>query len=214
MSNPILRTRIKFCGITRLSDALEAVRLGVDALGFVFYPPSPRNIEVDQAAEIMRQLPAFVSCVGLFVNSTEAQIDQVLQSTSIDVLQFHGDETAGQCQQLSERFNKPYLKAVRMKPDVDLESVATDYASAAGLLLDTYQQGTPGGTGEAFDWERVPATLSKPVVLAGGLSAGNVTAAIQTVRPYAVDVSGGIEQAKGIKDAAKMAAFVNEVVNA
>ncbi len=216
MNKPAFRTRIKFCGITRLSDALEAVRLGVDALGFVFYPPSPRNIEVEAAAEIMRQVPAFVSCVGLFVNSTQDQVQQVLQSTRIDTLQFHGNESVAEC----ERYAKPYLKAVRMKADIDLQSVAAEYSSASALLLDSYEKGKPGGTGQAFDWARIPAGLSKPVILAGGLSTDNVAMAIEKVKPYAVDVSGGIElvidqvQDKGIKDAAKMAAFVKEVVSA
>ena len=210
----IARTRIKFCGITRLSDALEAVRLGVDALGFVFYPPSPRNIGIEQATDIIRQLPAFVSSVGLFVNSSEEQLKQVIQSTRIDVLQFHGDETAEQCQLYAERFRKPYLKAVRMKPGTELQSVATEYAGASGLLLDSYQKGTPGGTGTTFDWGCIPSSMSKPIILAGGLSSDNVADAIKQVTPYAVDVSGGIEQDKGIKDAAKMAAFVKEVVNA
>jgi len=218
--NNSARTRIKFCGITQLSDALEAVRLGVDALGFVFYPPSPRNIEVDKAAAIMRELPAFISCVGLFVNSTEEHIEQVLQSSLIDVMQFHGDETPEQCLAYSEQYRKPYLKAVRMKQDIDLELVATEYSSASALLLDTYEKGIPGGTGSSFDWGCIPKSVSKPIILAGGLSSDNVASAINQVNPYAVDVSGGIElvidnvQAKGIKDAAKMAAFVKEVVNA
>ncbi len=216
MTHSVTRTRIKYCGITQLSDALEAVRLGVDALGFVFYPPSPRNIEIEKAAEIIRQLPAFVSCVGLFVDSSEEFIQQVLQSTAIDTLQFHGNESVEQCQ----AYGKPYLKAVRMKPGVDLAAVATEYASAAALLLDSYEKGVPGGTGKHFDWARVPVSLNKAVVLAGGLSVDNVAEAIQTVKPYAVDVSGGIElvlekiQSKGIKDAAKMAAFINEVNHA
>ncbi len=216
MAHPPSRTRIKYCGITQLSDAFEAVRLGVDALGFVFYPPSPRNIEIEQAADIIRQLPAFVSCVGLFVDSSEEFIQQVLQSTAIDTLQFHGNESVEQCQ----RYGKPYLKAIRMKPDVDLAAVATEYASAAALLLDSYEKGIPGGTGTSFDWARIPASLTKPVILAGGLSVDNVAEAIQTVKPYAVDVSGGIElvlekgQSKGMKDAAKMAAFINEVNHA
>jgi len=212
----MLRTRIKFCGITQLSDALEAVRLGVDALGFVFYPPSPRYIDIKKAVEIMQQLPAFVSCVGLFVNSPQELIQQVLQSTSIDTLQFHGDETVEECQ----RYGKPYLKAIRMKQDINLELAAKHYSSASALLLDTYEQGVPGGTGETFDWKRIPSSLSIPIILAGGLSIDNVATAIQTVNPYGVDVSGGIEQVvdqvqvKGVKDAAKMAAFVKEVVNA
>ena len=210
MTQSVARTRIKYCGITQLSDALEAVRLGVDALGFVFYPPSPRNIEVEQAADIIRQLPAFVSCVGLFVDSSEEFIQQVLQSTAIDTLQFHGNESVEQCQ----CYGKPYLKAVRMKPGVDLVAVAAEYSTAAALLLDSYEKGVPGGTGSSFDWARVPASLTKPVILAGGLSVDNVARAIQTVKPYAVDVSGGIEQSKGIKDAVKMAAFINEVKQA
>ncbi len=216
MTHSVTRTRIKYCGITRLSDALEAVRLGVDALGFVFYPPSPRNIEIEQAAEIIRQLPAFVSCVGLFVDSSEEFIQQVLQSTAIDTLQFHGNESVEQCQ----CYGKPYLKAVRMKPDVDLVAVSAEYASAAALLLDSYEKGVPGGTGTSFDWARIPASMTQPIILAGGLSVDNVAEAVQKVKPYAVDVSGGIElvleqgQAKGIKDAAKMAAFINEVNHA
>ncbi len=210
MTQSVARTRIKYCGITQLSDALEAVRLGVDALGFVFYPPSPRNIEVEQAADIIRQLPAFVSCVGLFVDSSEEFIQQVLQSTAIDTLQFHGNESVEQCQ----CYGKPYLKAVRMKPGVDLVAIAAEYSTAAALLLDSYEKGVPGGTGSSFDWARVPASLTKPVILAGGLSVDNVARAIQTVKPYAVDVSGGIEQSKGIKDAVKMAAFINEVKQA
>jgi len=213
MNNSPSRTRIKFCGITRLSDALEAIRLGVDALGFVFYPPSPRNIEVEKAADIIRQLPAFVSSVGLFVDSSEGFIQQVLQSTGIDILQFHGNETAKQC----EVYGKPYLKAVRMKPDVDLVAVATEYTNASALLLDTYEKGLAGGTGSTFDWARIPEGITKPIILAGGLSAANVATAVQKVKPYAVDVSGGIEYSKGLKDAAKMAAFikmVNEVSSA
>ena len=210
MAQPVLRTRIKFCGITRLEDALEAVRLGVDALGFVFYPPSPRNIEINQAAEIMAELPAFVSCVGLFVNSSQELIEQVVQSTRIDTLQFHGDETAEQC----ALYKMPYIKAVRMKQAIDLQTMADAHQNASALLLDSYEKGTPGGTGSSFDWARVPASLIKPVILAGGLSNKNVASAINQVSPYAVDVSGGIEQDKGIKDAAKMAAFVKEVANA
>lgn len=210
MASSVIRTRVKFCGITQLSDALEAVRLGVDALGFVFYPNSPRNIEIGKAAEIMEQLPAFVSCVGLFVDASEEFVQQVLQSTPIDTLQFHGNESAEEC----HRYGWPYLKAIRMKPDVNIESAANEYSSASALLLDTYSQGTPGGTGETFDWERIPSSVSKPIILAGGLKIDNVANAIQTVKPYAVDVSGGIEKRKGIKDAAKMAAFIKEVTNA
>ena len=209
-----LRTRIKYCGITRQQDALQAVNLGVDALGFVFYAPSPRNIEIKQAAEIINQLPAFVTTVGLFVNASETLFEQVLKLIPIDVLQFHGDESAEECERIADRYTRSYIKAIRMKPDVDLQATASNYSSASALLLDTYSKGVPGGTGEVFDWDRIPATLSKPVILAGGLSVDNVAKAIKSARPYAVDVSGGIEQSKGIKDAAKMAAFVKEVNNA
>ena len=210
MSESNLRTRIKFCGITRLSDALEAAHLGVDALGFVFYPDSPRYIEPSKAAEIIEQLPAFVSCVGLFVNSPQKTVEQVIQLSKIDTLQFHGDEKPEYC----TAYDLPYLKAIRMKPETDLLKLANTYQSASALLLDSYTKGIPGGTGNTFDWAVIPASVSKPIILAGGLSSDNVASAIKQINPYAVDTSGGIEQAKGVKDAAKMAAFVNEVNNA
>lgn len=202
-----MRTRIKFCGITRVEDAKQAVTLGVDALGFVFYEPSPRNVTVAQAAEIISGLPAFTTSVALFVNAVPDHVEQVIQLCHVDLLQFHGDESPEECQQ----YGRPYIKAIRMRPDVDLAAEAERYQSARGLLLDSYQAGTPGGTGEAFDWARVPEDLAKPIILAGGLKPDNVAIAIQKVQPYAVDVSGGIEASKGIKDTNKMHEFVTEV---
>jgi len=202
-----MTTRIKFCGITRSEDAQQAVELGVDALGFVFYGPSPRNIDVAVAAEIMTTLPAFVTSVALFVNATAEQVEQVIQLTNVDLLQFHGDESPEDCQQ----FGRPYIKAIRMRPDVDLAAEAERFSRSRGLLVDSYQQGVPGGTGETFNWDYVPGNLSLPIILAGGLHAGNVSSAIRSARPYAVDVSGGIESSKGIKDTHKMREFVSEV---
>jgi len=203
-----LRIRVKICGITRLEDALRAVHLGADALGFVFYSPSPRALSAKQAQTIIASLPPFVTTVGLFVNEDEAVIRTLLDQVALDVLQFHGDESEAGC----SRYGRPYIKALRMKDGADIEKQARQYKSASGILLDSYQQGVPGGTGQAFDWTSIP-DLELPLILAGGLSSDNVSTAIQTVRPYAVDVSGGVEVAKGIKDQQKMAAFINEVGN-
>ncbi|MEW5756803.1 MAG: phosphoribosylanthranilate isomerase [Pseudomonadota bacterium] len=199
--------RVKICGITRPEDALAAARAGADAIGLVFYAQSPRAVSIEQARAVLQVLPPFVTTVGLFVDAEPDRIEEVLAGVPLDLLQFHGDETPEQC----ERFHRPYLKVVRMRPGVDLAEYARRYHNARALLLDTYQPGVPGGTGESFDWGRVPVSLDKPIVLAGGLTPGNVAAAITAVRPYAVDVSGGVESAKGIKDAAKMAAFIKEV---
>lgn len=203
------RTRIKFCGITRLIDALCAVDLGVHALGFVFYKASPRYVAPRMAREIVRALPPFVSTVGLFVNAPSAELIEIVAVTGIDVVQFHGSETAAECA-VSPR---PYIKAVRMEPGLDLPALAITYRTARALLVDTYDPVLPGGTGRAFDWSRIPATRDFPVILAGGLSAINVAEALSIVRPYAVDVSGGIESSKGIKDPARMQAFITEVKN-
>ncbi|WP_417580208.1 phosphoribosylanthranilate isomerase [Nitrincola sp.] len=202
-----MRTRIKICGITRLKDASYAASLGVDALGFVFYPPSPRNISAAQAAEIIAQLPAFVTSTALFVDAERTDIDNVLTLTGIDLLQFHGDEDPAFC----ESFNRPYIKALRVKEDTDIVAEMARYPSARGILLDAYVPGLPGGTGMTFDWQRIPAELQQRIVLAGGLQPDNVAAAIQQVRPLAVDVSGGVEAAKGIKDSEKIRRFINEV---
>ncbi|MBI2800536.1 MAG: phosphoribosylanthranilate isomerase [Gammaproteobacteria bacterium] len=203
------RTRIKFCGITRLIDALSAVELGVDALGFVFYQASPRWITPQVAREIVRALPPFVSTVGLFVNAPLAELREIVATTGIDVVQFHGRETAAEC----AASPRPYVKVVRMEPGLDLPALATTYRTARALLVDTYDPVLPGGTGRVFDWSRIPASRDFPVILAGGLSAANVAEALSIVRPYAVDVSGGIESSKGIKDPVKMQAFITEVKN-
>ncbi len=203
-------TRVKICGITRIEDAHAAAGAGADAIGLVFYDRSPRCVGVDQARAVLASLPPFVTSVGLFVNAPAAQVEAVLGALPLDLLQFHGDESPEFCR----GFGRPYLKAVRVKPGVDLVKYAASYADARGLLLDAYVEGTPGGTGQAFDWGLIPARLPLPVVLSGGLDAANVGEAIRRVRPWAVDVSSGVEAAKGIKDAAKIAAFMQGVRNA
>lgn len=208
--NNLLRTRVKICGITRIEDALEAVKQGADAIGLVFYPQSPRYVTPEQAAAIASKIPAFVSIVGLFVDADAAKIKQVLSKVRLDLLQFHGDEPPAQCRQ----FSIPYMKAVRVKTDTNLVQYAAEYADAKALLLDAFAEGVPGGTGQVFDWTLIPQNLALPVVLAGGLNAENVGQAISHVKPYAVDVSGGVEVSKGIKDAAKIAAFMQGVSNA
>lgn len=201
------QVRIKICGITRLEDALLAVRLGVDAIGLVFYPDSPRFVSVDTARRITSILPPFVSKVGLFVNADNTVIENVLQAVMLDVLQFHGEEPPAEC----GRYSKPYIKAVRMHDSVDIHREVRRYSGAAALLLDTYVAHQRGGTGETFDWSRIPANTGKPIILAGGLTARNVANAIRQTLPYAVDVSGGVESGKGIKDERKMAEFIHEV---
>ena len=203
------RTRIKICGITREQDVSAVADNGADALGFVFYEKSSRHVGVQQAVQLARTVPPFLTVVGLFVNPTVDYVREVLAKVPLDVLQFHGEEEPDFCRQ----FGKPYLKAIRVKPGMDLVECAARYAGAQGLLPDTFVEGTQGGTGESFDWTLIPHDLPLPVVLSGGLHAGNVAAAIRQVRPYAVDVSSGVEAAKGIKDAAKIAAFINEVKN-
>ena len=204
------RTRVKICGITQLEDAKCAIASGADALGFVFYAPSPRYVSPEKAAEIIRQLPAFVTTTALFVNETQENVDRILQETRIDLLQFHGDELPEFCIE----FDRPYIKALRMKPDLDLTVEAKKYSSAQALLLDAYRPGIPGGTGEVFDWDRIPAKHPTEIILAGGLTAENVAQAVSAVAPYAVDVSGGVEKSKGIKDADKVEKFINEVTRA
>ena len=203
-------TRIKICGITRVEDGLAAARAGADAIGLVFYGKSPRHVEVAQAAQIARALPPFVTTVGLFVDPAAAEVEAVLRQLHLDLLQFHGDEPPEFCGQ----FGVPYLKAKRVKEGVDLVQYAVRYREAKALLLDAYVEGVAGGTGQSFDWGLIPAKLPLPVILSGGLDPQNVEAAVRQVRPWAVDVSSGVEQAKGIKDAAKIAAFMQGVRNA
>ena len=205
-----MRTRVKICGITNLDDALSAVDAGCDALGFVFYSKSPRAVTPKQAAEIISKLPAFVTSVALFVNETAEIVNQVIAETGVDLLQFHGDESAEFC----TAFSRPYIKALRRKPELDLTAQFETYASSQGILLDAYTPGIPGGTGEMFDWSRIPAERATKIILAGGLSTDNVATAITQVSPYAVDVSGGVEASKGIKDSNKMTDFMSEVYRA
>jgi len=202
-----LRVRVKICGITRLEDALCAVEQGADAIGLVFYDQSPRNVSINQAIEIANHIPAFVSVVGLFVNAEPSFINEVITNAKIDLLQFHGDETPEEC----ASYSLPFIKAIRVKSDTNLIQYAKEYAGAKALLLDTYTEGVAGGTGHVFDWNLIPKQLAKPIILAGGLNASNVADAIQQVLPYAVDVSGGVEASKGIKDAVKIAAFMCQV---
>ncbi|WP_232848833.1 phosphoribosylanthranilate isomerase [Amphritea pacifica] len=205
-----MRTRVKICGITRLEDALAAVESGADALGFVFYAPSPRYVEPAVAEAIIKQLPPFVTTVALFVNASVDQVQTTMAQTGIDLLQFHGDESPEYCAQ----FDRPYFKALRMSPDIDVVAETKRFSLARGILLDAYRPGVPGGTGEAFDWERIPSDIDKPLILAGGLDQSNVAQAICQVKPYAVDVSGGVEAAKGLKDCEKITSFMNEVARA
>jgi phosphoribosylanthranilate isomerase len=205
-----MRIRAKICGITRVEDALSAVQCGADAIGLVFYEKSPRNVSLERAAQIVAALPPFVTAVGLFVNEDASTVRNIRQRVGIDLLQFHGDETPEYCQS----FSAPYIKALRVRPELNLIQYAADFASARALLLDAYQEGVAGGTGKTFDWDLIPAELGKPVILAGGLDPDNVGEAIRRVRPYAVDVSGGVEREKGIKDAAKIAAFMRGVLDA
>ena len=199
-----MAVRVKICGITRLQDMYAACNAGADALGFVFYEKSPRHVTAATVAALVRELPPFVQSVGLFVNAEPEFIESVLQSVPLDVLQFHGDETPAEC----ERFGRPYLKAVRVNQDTDLLKYAADFKNARGLLLDACVPGVPGGTGERFDWSLIPANLPVPMVLSGGLTSENIAEAIQQVRPWAVDVSSGVEASKGIKDANKIAQFI------
>lgn len=202
-----MRTRVKICGITRAEDGVAAARAGADAVGLVFFPDSPRFVTTDSARRVVASLPPFVSVVALFVDASQDLVRQVLDAVRVDVLQFHGNESPAEC----EAFGRPYIKALRMRHEVDVEAHAVRFRSAAGLLLDAYIPGAPGGTGVSFDWRLVPEKLGLPVILAGGLRPDTVAAAVRAVRPYAVDVSGGVEASKGIKDADKIAAFMRGV---
>ncbi len=203
-------TRVKICGITRPEDGLAAAQAGADAIGLVFYDRSPRNLAIAQAVSIVRALPPFVSTVALFVNPQAEWVAAVLQQVRPDVLQFHGEESAQFCRS----FGVPYLKALRVRPQVDLIQSAALYPDAQGVLLDAWSDAAHGGTGAQFDWSLIPANVPQPLLLAGGLHPANVRQAIEQVRPWAVDVSSGVEISKGIKDAALIAAFMKEVKNA
>jgi len=204
-----VRTRIKICGIRRVEDARVAVESGADAIGLVFYAPSPRNVDLEQARAIIAAMPPFVSIVGLFVDPAQDQVESVLGACSLDLLQFHGDEAPGFC----SGFGLPYIKAARVRADADLVQYLSPYHAARGWLLDAYHGRLYGGTGASFDWKLIPRDLARPVILSGGLTPDNVGAAVRQVRPWAVDVSSGVESAKGIKDAARIAAFIAGVKN-
>ena len=206
---PQRRVRSKICGLTSVADALAAVDAGADAIGLVFYPPSKRAISLTQAQAIVRALPAFVSVVALFVDAKPEAVRQVLSALPLSVLQFHGQESAAYCQQ----FDFPYIKAVQVRPDLNLLEYANQYPQAQGLLLDAYVAGEAGGTGQRFDWALIPPNLPLPLILSGGLTPENVVDAIAQVRPYAVDVSSGVESAPGQKNVEKMQAFVNGVMH-
>lgn len=202
-----MRTRVKICGITSVEDALIAIEHGCDAIGLVFYAPSPRYVSPQKAAEIVAAIPPFVSAVGLFVNATDVELKSILSIVSLDCLQFHGDESPEQCRS----YGMHYMKAIRVNSDTNLLQYEIDFYDAKALLVDAFVEGLVGGTGQSFDWTLIPKTLTKPIILAGGLTADNVESAIMQVKPYAVDVSGGVEKSKGLKDAAKIAAFMNKV---
>jgi len=204
------RTRVKICGITRPEDAAWAAACGADAIGLVFYPQSPRAVDTGRAREVAAALPPFVTVVALFVDPEPAFVRRVLAEVPVDLLQFHGDEPPEAC----AAPGRPYIKAVAMRDGVDLHAVARRYASARGLLVDSFREGVRGGTGVAFDWSRIPPDLGKPVILAGGLGPENVVEAVRRVRPYAVDVSGGVEASRGVKDPARVAAFIRGVNSA
>lgn len=202
-----MRTRVKICGITREDDAQAAVEYGADAIGLVFYEPSPRCVTLERAVGIVRRMPPFVTTVALFVDAAAEHIARVVGEVGVDLLQFHGAERAAEC----AAHGRPWIKAVRMRPETDLPALTAAYTQARGLLLDAYRPGVPGGTGETFDWGRIPQGLASRIVLAGGLTPANVGEAVRRVRPFAVDVSGGVESSPGIKDPDKIRAFIDEV---
>ena len=201
------RTRIKVCGLTRADQALAAARLGVDAIGLVFAANSPRRVDIDQARIVIEVLPPFVTVVGLFCDTPSDEIEAILRATDLDLLQFHGDEPPDLC----GAWRRPWIKAIPMSATLDPLAYAATYPAARGFLLDSHGGGRVGGSGEVFDWSRIPERLSRPLILAGGLDADNVEQAIRQVQPWAVDVSSGVESGKGLKDPAKLAAFVESV---
>jgi phosphoribosylanthranilate isomerase len=201
------RTRIKICGIRELSHARLAAECGADAIGLVFYPPSPRHVALADAAAIVAALPPFVAAVGLFVDPSEAQVREVLASVPLDLLQFHGDETPEFC----AAFDKPFVRVVRMEPGTDLLEYAQRFSRAKALILDAHVPGQAGGTGQTFDWAAIPRELPIPLILSGGLTSSNVARAVREVRPWAVDVSSGVEASRGLKDPRKIVEFIRSV---
>jgi len=204
-----MRTRVKICGITRVEDAQAASAAGADAIGLVFYRPSPRNVTLERARSIATQTPPFIATVAVFVNPSREEVEQVIRECGVTLLQFHGEESPEFC----AAFSRPYIKAARIRPGLDLIKYLAPYASARAWMLDAFHGDLWGGTGAAFDWSLVPEGMARPIILSGGLTADNVAGAIRRVRPYAVDVSSGVEASKGIKDAAKIAAFIGAVKN-
>jgi phosphoribosylanthranilate isomerase len=202
-----MRTRVKICGITRPEDAEVAAAHGADAIGMVFYRPSPRYVTLERAQRIVAAAPAFVATVAVFVNPTREEVEAVIRQCGVTLLQFHGDEPPDFCR----GFPRPYIKAARIRAGLDLLKYLSPHVAAQAWMLDAFQEDLWGGTGGAFDWSLVPRETAKPVILSGGLTTGNVADAIGRVRPYAVDVSTGVEASKGIKDAAKIAAFIGAV---
>ena len=198
------KTRVKICGVTSVADAALAQEAGADAIGLVFYGPSPRYLQIDQAREIALSAGPFVTLVGLFVDAPVEYVNEVLASVPLHVLQFHGNESRDYC----ESFQRSYIKAIRMRPELDVLGAINQHPLAAGILLDAYRPGIPGGTGETFDWQRVPRQSTTPIILAGGLSASNIAEAIELTAVYGVDVSGGVEISPGIKDAGKIQNFI------
>lgn len=198
------KARVKICGVTSVADALLAQEAGADAIGVVFYEPSPRCVTIDQAREIALSVGPFVTLVGLFVNAPAEYVKEVLAAVPLHVLQFHGDESPDYC----ESFQRAYIKAIRMRPELDVLAAIDQHPLAAGVLLDAYRPGVPGGTGETFDWQRIPHQTNKPIILAGGLNASNIAEAIALTGVYGVDVSGGVELSPGVKDAGKIQNFI------
>lgn len=207
-----MRTRAKICGITRVQDIEAAIKAGADAIGLVFYPPSPRNVSVEQAKALIRQVPAYVQVIGLFVNATADEIGRILSDIPLDVLQFHGDEPPELCQQIAAQYQRRWYKAIQVKPDLDLKAQVCSYrqAGASAVLLDAWHPELKGGTGHQFDWSIFP-NLDLPLILAGGLTPENVERAIDITGAFAVDVSGGVEAAKGIKDQQLIERFMQGV---
>ena len=205
-----MQTRIKFCGMTNEQDVMHAIDLGIDALGFVFVSDSPRYLTIEQAQKLTKKVPPFVIKVELFMNSEKTDVENILNSVRLDILQFHGDEDEKFCLQ----FQRPYLKAVPMGSVSSVTDFCQKYSSATGFVFDSHAPGQMGGSGKTFEWSKLPKQLEKPIILAGGLTPQNVAQAIRAVHPYAVDVSSGIEASKGVKDPAKMELFIKEVKRA